>query len=82
MKTSGLLILTESINLDYLLLFVFFDIVCQRQKKPNQNQINMGTGFWSWVKVTENHRQNRMPVIHFCIKYPFHHLRRSHVSLP
>jgi hypothetical protein len=27
-----------------------------------------------WVRVTENHRQNRMHVIHCGSKYPLHHM--------
>jgi len=28
----------------------------------------------SWVKVTENHHENRMRGIHFGSKHPLHHL--------
>jgi len=27
----------------------------------------------SWVKVTENHRENQMLENHFSFKYPLHH---------
>jgi hypothetical protein len=36
--------------------------------------INMLSDKRSWVKVTENHRENKVLGIHFSFKYPLHHL--------
>jgi hypothetical protein len=38
------------------------------------NRFEVSMIYWSWVKVTENHHENRMHGIHFGSKHPLHQL--------
>jgi len=60
----------EKVFVDYMLV----NLLNQASTEHIFLVLCAGYVFWSWVKVTENHHENRMHGIHFGSKHPLHQL--------